>query len=83
MSSPCGGIGLGVRASVKTRFRWPRDSTAAEPVDVALENLTGHTIGDRPGRAEPRAVKRRPKPHALLTKPRAQARAELLEVESS
>jgi len=27
---------------------------------------------------EPRAVKRRPKPHDLLTKPRAQARAELL-----
>ncbi len=59
------------------------DSTAAELVEVELENLAGHTIGDRPGRVEPRAVKRRPKPHALLTKPRAQARAELLEVESS
>src|SRR5260370_9312630 len=27
---------------------------------------------------EPRAIKRRPKPHKLLTKPRAEARAELL-----
>ena len=35
-------------------------------------------IGDRPDRVEPRAIKRRPKPHKLLTKPRAEARAELL-----
>lgn len=32
-------------------------------------------VGDRPGRIEPRAVKRRPKPYPLLTKPRACARA--------
>ena len=32
-------------------------------------------VGKRPGRIEPRAVKRRPKPYPLLTKPRAQARA--------
>ena len=30
-------------------------------------------VGKRPGRVEPRAVKRRPKPYRLLTKPRAQA----------
>ena len=35
-------------------------------------------IGNRPNRVEPRAVKRRPKPHKLLTKPRAEARAELM-----
>lgn len=28
-------------------------------------------VGDRPGRIEPRAIKRRPKPYPLLTKPRA------------
>lgn len=59
------------------------DSIAACLVDVELENLAAHTIGDRPGRVEPRAIKRRPKPHALLTKPRSQARAELLGVRSS
>ena len=59
------------------------DSVAAGLVDVGLENLAGHTIGNRPGRVEPRAVKRRPKPHDLLTKPRDQARAELLKVVSS
>lgn len=31
-------------------------------------------VGDRPGRIEPRAIKRRPKPYPLLTKPRAIAR---------
>ncbi len=34
-------------------------------------------IGHRPGRIEPRAVKRRPKPFALLMKPREKARAEI------
>ena len=47
-------------------------------IDTALANLTGYLVGHRPGRVEPRAVKRRPKPHDLLTKPRAEARAELL-----
>lgn len=32
----------------------------------------------RPGRAEPRAIKRRPKPHRLLTEPRSVARAAIL-----
>lgn len=31
-------------------------------------------VGDRPDRYEPRAVKRRPKPHPLLRMPRAAAR---------
>ena len=38
-----------------------------------------HRVGDRPDRVEPRAVKRRPKPHPLLTEPRAAARARLVE----
>jgi len=54
------------------------DSAAASFIEAALANLPGHLIGHRPGRVEPRAVKRRPKPHALLTQPRARARAELL-----
>ena len=54
------------------------DSVAASLIEAALVNLTGYIIGNRPGRVEPRAIKRRPKPHDLLTKPRDQARAELL-----
>ena len=34
-------------------------------------------IGNRPGRIEPRVIKRRPKPFSLLMKPRAEARAEV------
>jgi hypothetical protein len=36
-----------------------------------------HRMGDRPGRYEPRAVKRRPKNYNRLNEPRAQARARL------
>ncbi len=54
------------------------DSVVARPMEVELENLADHPVGNRSGRVEPRAVKRRPKPHDLLSKPRDQARAELL-----
>jgi hypothetical protein len=47
-------------------------------VTAHLKHLPAHRVGHRPNRVEPRAVKRRPKPHKLLTKPRAEARAELL-----
>ena len=46
--------------------------------EALLSSLAGHEVGNRPDRAEPRAIKRRPKPHKLLTKPRDQARAELV-----
>jgi hypothetical protein len=54
------------------------ESLATRLVEIELENLAAHLVGYRPGRVEPRAVKRRPKPHDLLTQPRDQARAELL-----
>jgi putative transposase len=47
-------------------------------IQVQLQQLANNIIGDRPGRVEPREVKRRPKPHKLLTKSRQQRRAELL-----
>ncbi len=53
------------------------DEAAARLIEAAGANLTGHPVGHRSGRVEPRAVKRRPKEHALLTKPRAEARAGL------
>lgn len=54
------------------------EATLVLLVATHLEHLSGHRVGNRPNRVEPRAVKRRPKPHKLLTKPRAEARAELL-----
>lgn len=39
-----------------------------------LTAIAGHRVGNRPGRSEPRAVKRRPKPRPLLDLPRSEAR---------
>ena len=44
-----------------------------------LQILGKQKVGHRPGRCEPRAVKSRPKPHKLLTEPRKEARAKLLQ----
>ena len=41
---------------------------------IMLDAIARHRVGKRPNRCEPRAVKRRPKPHPLLRKPREQAR---------
>ena len=41
---------------------------------VLLATIAYHQVGDRPDRYEPRAIKRRPKPHRLLTEPRHIAR---------
>ena len=59
------------------------DALAALLIDAASVSLAEHVVGDRPGRLEPRAIKRRPKPHDLLTEPRAQARAEIIGAKSS
>lgn len=40
--------------------------------------IANHQVMDRPGRHEPRKVKRRAKPHPLLNLPRNQARKQLL-----
>jgi hypothetical protein len=42
-----------------------------------LQAVASHRVGDRPDRYEPRALKRRPKPHRLLNEPRAKARRRL------
>jgi putative transposase len=42
------------------------------------QGITWSRVGHRPNRVEPRAVKRRPKPHKLLTRPREEARAKLI-----
>jgi hypothetical protein len=54
------------------------DTLASLLIDAALATMAVHVVGNRPGRVEPRAIKRRPKEHALLTKPRDQARADLI-----
>jgi hypothetical protein len=46
--------------------------------ETHLKHMAANKVGNRPDRIEPRAVKRRPKPHDLLMQPRAEARAALL-----
>jgi hypothetical protein len=43
-------------------------------IDAMLAVVAYHRVGNRPGRWEPRARKRRPKPGARLTQPRAEAK---------
>lgn len=53
-------------------------TTATAVIDVMLRDIGKDLIGTRPNRVEPRAVKRRPKPHKLLTEPRLAAQARQL-----
>ena len=46
-------------------------------LDILLRTIARHRVGDRPDRYEPRAVKRRAKPIALMTMPRKKARKRL------
>jgi len=49
-------------------------------IGIELRHMATNLVGNRPDRVEPRANKRRPKAQKYLTKPRAEARAELLTV---
>ncbi|MBF0116485.1 MAG: IS4 family transposase, partial [Magnetococcales bacterium] len=49
----------------------------ARLLDAMLRAIAHCRIGNRPGRSEPRAVKRRPKPYPRLNEPRLQARLSL------
>ncbi len=51
-----------------------RPDDRAALLDVMLSTIAYHRVGDRPGRWEPRARKRRPKPGARLTQPRNTAK---------
>ena len=51
-----------------------RPGDRAALIDAMLKAIAYHRVGDRPGRWEPRARKRRPRPGARLTQPRATAK---------
>ena len=55
-------------------FSLQLDTSSDEQMGVLLILIAQQQVGNRPGRIEPRAVKRRPKPYPLLSVPRAQAR---------
>ena len=59
------------RVSLVDALRWLGESDGGEDASVLLINPS------RPGRVEPRIVKRRPKKYYRMTKPRAELRKEL------
>jgi len=56
------------RISFVDAWRWLRTAKPGTPLPPLVVNP------DRPGRFEPRVLKRRPKQYPLMTKPRAQLR---------
>ena len=56
------------------RIQAARPGDRPSLIDALLAVIAYHRVGDRPGRWEPRARKRRPKSGARLTQPRAEAR---------
>ena len=57
----------------RTRIGLVDDDKLPTFFEALLDAVAGHRVGNRPGRSEPRAVKRRPKCHPLLSIPRSQA----------
>jgi len=60
-------------------LRWALPADRQRLVAEMLRAIPHHAVGDRPGRVEPRANKRRPKAQRFLMEPRKQARKRLLQ----
>jgi hypothetical protein len=60
-------------------LRYAAPSDRRRLVEAMLEAISCHEVGDRFGRVEPRANKRRPKPQRYLKEPRQHARKRLLQ----
>lgn len=72
---------LSFKHSLQLWLAWSHDAPPQfdEPHLCLLYGLIAQQrVGNRPGRIEPRALKRRPKPYPLLMKSRPQARADVL-----
>lgn len=59
-------------------LRWAGKISAGTMIAHLLGAVSAMVLPIRPGRIEPHAIKRRPKPHALLTVPRHIAREQIL-----
>ncbi len=73
---------LSFKHSLQLWLAWDRQGTVAKhgkAPSVLLVLIAQQRVGKRPGRTEPRALKRRPKPYPLLNQPRQLARQQVLE----
>jgi hypothetical protein len=72
---------LSFKHTIQIWMAWQQSGAPAHTVDIndLLVLIAEPRVGLRPGRIEPRAVKRRPKPFPLLTKPRHIAKEDVRE----
>jgi len=67
---------ISFQGTLQTLVAFLPSLVAGMPLETGCQSLTqciaSHIVGNRPNRFEPRRVKRRPKPQALLLKPRAE-----------
>ena len=73
---------LSFKHSLQLWLAWGRQGTVAkhgEYPSALLVLIAQQRVGKRPGRVEPRALKRRLKPYPLLSQPRQLARQQVLE----
>ena len=71
---------LSFKHTLQLWLAWSGTSAQAddeENITQLLALVAEQSIGNRPGRIEPRAIKRRPKPYPLLTKTRNVAREQV------
>ena len=71
---------LSFKHTVQIWIAWQQrggDTHNAVCIHGLLVRIAEPRVGLRPGRVEPRALKRRPKPFPLLTKPRPDAKEEI------
>jgi len=70
---------LSFKHTLQIWIAWRQSGTGSDDDKLAglFILIAQQQVGNRPGRLEPRAVKRRPKPFPLLTKPRPIAREEI------
>lgn len=67
-----------VQANAETLSTAPLEQ-CKQTAERILTTLAGKRVGNRPGRQEPRAIKRRPPSQAMLSKPRAEVKKALAE----
>ncbi len=73
---------ISFKHTVQMWLAWSQQNAVTEDESNAqlLILIAQQQVGKRPGRIEPRAVKRRPKPFPLLMKPRVEARTEIRKI---
>lgn len=71
---------LSFKHTLQVWIAWDQHGSGTDDDDVLyglFVLIAEQRVGNRPGRIEPRAIKRRPKAYPLLMKPRALAREEI------